>query len=245
MRALVFILTLALPGFALANDRLVRLHAPPALVESGLLKHILPRFSLKNQVRVEIVDDASNADFAFGQAGEALFSGLGETWHMDVLSPEHLGTQRLVGWLNSDIGRKALFGFAPDGTPLFELPKPKKTQVAKIEISGDAVSGKRVSLEKCGRCHVTERGKGFSGIGSTPSFFVLRGLSEWENRFTAFYTLKPHPAFTQVADVTEPFPPDRPSPIAPIELTLDDLDAILSYVTALDAADLGKPLEHQ
>ena len=34
-----------------------------------------------------------------------------------------------------------------------------------------------------------------------------------EDRFDAFYTLAPHPAFTQIDGVTDPFPIDRPSPI--------------------------------
>jgi hypothetical protein len=74
---------------------------------------------------------------------------------------------------------------------------------------------------------------------------VLRALPDWEQRFAAFYVLNPHPAFTQIADVTDPFPIDRPSPIAPIELDLDELEALMAYVTAMPAADLGDPLEHQ
>ena len=83
------------------------------------------------------------------------------------------------------------------------------------------------------------------GIGSTPSFAVLRALGDWDARFQSFYTLRPHPAFTQVEDVTEPFDPQRPPPIAPLEMTLDDLNEILAYVEAIEAADLGAPLQFQ
>ena len=83
------------------------------------------------------------------------------------------------------------------------------------------------------------------GIGSTPSFFVLRALKDWDIRFQTFYSLNPHPSFTQIAEVTEPFPVDRPSPIVPVELTLDEFDAILAYVSALKPADLGAPLQLQ
>ena len=72
-----------------------------------------------------------------------------------------------------------------------------------------------------------------------------RTLPGWLKRFEGFYALKPHGAFTQVADVTPPFNPARPSPIVPIEMTLDDLDAILAYVATVAPADLGAPIQSQ
>ena len=83
------------------------------------------------------------------------------------------------------------------------------------------------------------------GIGSTPSFALLRALSDWPRRFEAFYVLKPHGAFTRIAGVTPPFPIDRPPPIAPVEMSLDELDAILAYVAQMEPADLGAPIRHQ
>ncbi|WP_435205925.1 hypothetical protein [Tateyamaria sp. 1078] len=243
MRVLVLILAL-LPGLAMADDKRVAFYAAPALVESGLIKHIAPRFSLKTQVRVEIVDDPAQAELVLGPEGRALFSGLGETWHLDLRS-DTKGAQRFAEWLTSQVGSRTIQSFAPDGDALFTEPKVQKVVVAKVEMTGDAVAGQEASWAKCGRCHVTERGRGGFGIGSTPSFFVMRGFEDWESRFAGFYFLKPHAAFTQLEGVTDPFPIDRPSPIAPIELTLDDLEAILAYVAALAPADLGKPLEHQ
>lgn len=243
MRILVLILAL-LPGLAMADDKRVVFYAPPALVESGLIKHIAPRFSLKTQVRVEIADDPAAADLVLGSDGRALFSGLGQTWHMD-LRGDGKGAQRFADWLTSDVGRRTVQSFAPDGEALFTEPQVQERVVAEVEMTGDAVVGQGVSWAKCGRCHVTERGKDSFGIGSTPSFFVMRTFEDWQSRFAGFYALKPHGAFTQLEGVTDPFPIDRPSPIAPIELTLDDLEAILAYVAVLDPADLGKPLEHQ
>ena len=243
MRVLILILVL-LPGLARANDKLVRLYAPPALMESGLVQHIKPRFSLKTQVRVDIVADADQADLALGPEGRALFSGLGEAWHMDLRS-DAKGAQRFADWLTSEVGARTIYAFAPEGTPIFAAPVLQQVAAVAVEITGDAITGKGVSYAKCSRCHVTERGRGTFGIGSTPSFFVMRSFEDWEQRFSGFYILKPHAAFTQITDVTEPFPEDRPSPIAPIELTLDELDAILAYVAVLEAADLGDPLKHQ
>ena len=84
-----------------------------------------------------------------------------------------------------------------------------------------------------------------NGLGSTPSFGVLRSLPNWNQRFEGFYALNPHPSFTQIADVTPPFDPERPSPIYPLEITLADLDEILAFVSSIPPADLGAPIQHQ
>ncbi|MEL6453014.1 MAG: hypothetical protein AAFQ19_17310 [Pseudomonadota bacterium] len=243
MRMLVLILALW-PGLAMADDKRVLFYAPPALVDSGLIKHIAPRFSLKTQVRVAFADDPSAAEVVLGPEGRALFTGLGQTWHLQVRG-QGKGARRFADWLTSDVGRRTVQGFAPAGTALFSEPKVQERVVAQVEMSGDAIAGQEASWAKCGRCHVTERGRGGFGIGSTPSFFVMRGFEDWQARFAGFYVLKPHAAFTQLEGVTDPFPIDRPSPIAPIALTLDDLEAILAYVAALAPADLGDPLIHQ
>jgi hypothetical protein len=62
---------------------------------------------------------------------------------------------------------------------------------------------------------------------------------------SGFYLLNPHPAFTVVQDVTDPFDPNRPPPIAPIKVTLDQIDALLAYMQGLQPADLGAPIKHQ
>ncbi len=74
---------------------------------------------------------------------------------------------------------------------------------------------------------------------------MLRAFADWESRFSAFYVLNPHPSFTQIAEVTAPFPLHRPSPIVPVEMTLEEVEAVVAYVAALAAAGLGPALEHQ
>lgn len=81
-----------------------------------------------------------------------------------------------------------------------------------------------------------------NAIGSTPSFALMRSFADWEARFRAFYTLKPHPAFTQVADVTAPFDEKLPSPIAPVEMTLEEIETMLVFVEGIEPANLGAPL---
>ena len=70
-------------------------------------------------------------------------------------------------------------------------------------------------------------------------------MSNWQERFETFYVLNPHPAFTQIDEVPPPFDPARPSPIHPVEMTLEDLDEILGYVATMTPADLGAPIRHQ
>lgn len=234
-----------LPMGALSDDKLVRLYAPPSLIETGLLKHILPRFSLKTSVRVELVGQPTEAEMVIGPNGQPLFEGAGAIWHMDLLAPDHAGAKRLADWLNSDIGLRTITGFAPEGAALFNLPEVAAVEATAVEPEGDVALGYEISKATCARCHAVDEAGRKNDIGSTPSFFVLRAFEDWEYRFTAFYVLKPHAAFTQIAEVTEPFPEDRPSPMVPIELTLDELDAVIAYVAAVQPADLGDPLEHQ
>ena len=70
-------------------------------------------------------------------------------------------------------------------------------------------------------------------------------MPNWDTRFETFHLLNPHPSFTQIENVTEPFDPTLPPPIVPLTMTLDDLDAILAYVAGLEAADLGAPIQSQ
>ena len=242
---LLIVLMLVLPGTAGAEERLVRLYAPEALRDTGLLDYILPRFKLKTRVAVDPVERAEAADMVLGETGRAVFEGAGQVWRMEVRSTGHDATERFAEWLLSEIGVNTVQSFAPEGTALFGPPQVKAAEVEEVSFEGDAALGHEVSRAKCTRCHAVDAATRGWGIGSTPSFGVLRAMPDWDLRFSAFYALNPHPAFTQIADVTEPFPEERPSPIAPIEMTLDELEAMLAYVAAMPAADLGKPLEHQ
>jgi len=229
----------------LANDKLVRLAVPAQLVETGLLKHILPRFSLKTQVRVELVAPGDDADVALGDTGERVFTGPVQTWSLEVLAPDHKGTARFADWLTDTTGQSAVTSFTVDGAHPFQLPVEEVVVEVAPDYDGDTDRGKLVAKVHCGRCHVaTEEQKGM-GIGSTPSFFALKTFADWDARFQNFFILAPHSAFTQIDGVTDPFPVDRPSPIAPIELTIEDIDAIMAYVSAIEPASLGKPVQSQ
>jgi mono/diheme cytochrome c family protein len=106
----------------------------------------------------------------------------------------------------------------------------------------DYAPGEKLTLFNCGRCHVVGPRNRMGGIGSTPSFAVLRTFDDWEARMKAFWTLRPHPSFTQIEGVTEPFPEDRPAHVHPIRLTLDEVDRIVAYARTVAPADLGDGL---
>jgi len=232
-------LVLGLAGPSLAQDKAFTLSAPDALVESGLLKHIMPRFSLKTQVRIALVE--TEADAAFGDDGFVTFEGLDQIWRFAASDdPDAL---RFAEWLRSDVGRNTIDGYQVDGVALFSSEIEVEETVIAVTYDGDALRGEEVSLSHCGRCHVVSEKNRMNSIGSTPSFSVLRTLRDWEDRFQTFYVLNPHPAFTQVADVTAPFDPARPSPIQAVEMTLDDLENIMAFVQGITPADLGRPIQ--
>ncbi len=245
LRMIVFCLTALLPVSGTANERLFRLSAPESLVASGLLDYLLPRFSLKTGVRIEIVTGDGEAELALGKTeGRAVFVGEGATWRMR-LRGSHAGAARFADWLTSEIGQRTLTSYEVGGRAPFTLPEARDEAEVALVFEGDAVAGKGLSLRHCGRCHVVSEENRMNAIGSTPSFAVLRSLPDWGARFQTFYVLNPHPAFTQVDRITAPFADHLPPPIVPVEITLDDLEAIMAYVSGLAPADLGAPIRHQ
>ena len=106
----------------------------------------------------------------------------------------------------------------------------------------DYSPGEKLTMFNCGRCHKVSEKDRMGGIGSTPSFAVIRTWENWEAKMKAFWTYRPHPAFTQIEGMTDPFPPDRPPHVHPISLTLKELDAIVNYARTIEPADLGPDL---
>ena len=243
MLILAFVAAL-LPLAGRAEEAPVRLYAPEALVETGIFTYILPRFTLKTRVRVDLVSEG-DAELQLGSEGQPVFEGLGQVWHLAPQGTPRENAARFAAWLGGEVGGRTVTAYAPEGVALFRLPEIAEQAEAAPVYEGDARLGHEVSRAQCARCHGVDQATRGAGIGSTPSFAVLRGMPDWELRFAGFYTLNPHPAFTIIDEVTEPFPEERPSPIVPIRLSLEELDAMLAYVAAMEAADLGAPLTHQ
>lgn len=237
---IVGVLCGALCGAPLAaQEKAFTLQAPDTLIESGLLRYMLPRFSLKTGIRITVSPDTGAA--TFGADGTPMFRDDTTVWHFAAEGGPH--TDAFQDWLLSEVGKRTIDGFTADGASPFSSDVAVQTAAVAIERTGDAVLGETVSLALCGRCHVVNDSNRMNAIGSTPSFALMRNFGDWEGRFQTFFLLKPHPAFTQVADVTDPFPDNLPSPIAPIEVTLDEIDAIVAYVATIAPADLGAPVQ--
>jgi mono/diheme cytochrome c family protein len=239
---------LALCTPALAQDRQFVLLADPVLVESGLMQHLVPRFSMKTGTRIALGEadgapDASLTTDAPDGAHPVIASG-DTVWFL-ALRGDNAHAARFGDWLRSEIGQRTITAFAPDGPARFGPPPDRVAPEAAPRADRDVSAGVSLSLVHCGRCHVIGPENRHNGIGSTPSFAVLRALANWQERFESFYALNPHPAFTQIDDVTAPFDPARPSPIHPVRMTLDELDEIMAFVTRIDPADLGAPIRHQ
>ncbi len=235
-------LGLALPAWAEADA--VKLYAPPALIDTGLLDHILPRFRLKTQVRVVAVDDPGMADVVLGEDGRAVAQMGAQVWRVAVPGTSE-DAARFGAWLTSDVGRRTILGYAPEGQALFaEVAAPAPAPETRYA-DGDASWGHTISRAKCTRCHAVDADTVMGSLGSTPSFAVLRSLPDWEARFAGFFALNPHPAFTVIPDVTPAFDVTRPPSIEPVQMSLQEVEAILAYVAALAPADLGAPLGHQ
>lgn len=226
-----------------ADEAELTLAVPQALEAPGFMQYLLPRFSLKTSIRIKRVAGDAAALMAFGETGTPVFSGPDQTWHLS-----HDGdarAMRFLDWLTSDIGVRTIESFpAADGT-VFTAPQVAEVVAAATVFTGDAGLGQTLSLDKCGRCHVVNDTNRMKGMGSTPSFALMRTFEDWEARFATFHILKPHASFTQIEGVTDPFDPTLPPPIVPVSMTLDDLDAILAYVASIEPADLGAPLQFQ
>lgn len=241
MRIVLFVL-LFLPFNPLLAQE-IGLSAPQVVRDSGLLKHILPRFSLKTGIRV-VADQAGIMALVSTPPGTAVIQGDdGVIYYLRIMDNKR--QKRFHDWLISEIGQRTINSYQPDGTQPFiaaiEIENPEED----IEFDGDFDIGARLSLTHCGRCHVIGDVNRMNGLGSTPSFPVLRGFEDWDSRFAQFFVLRPHGSFTQITDVTAPFNPEFPPPIVPIEITLDDLEHILAFVAKMQPADLGADLHLQ
>lgn len=230
-----------LPGPAGAQEKAFVLQVPDALQGTGFMKHLLPRFSLKTGVR--ITPSTEPGDAAFGDLGTPVFRQDDVIWHLTKSDGPY--TDAFQDWLLSDVGKRTIEAFAPEGETLFSADVTVKVAVQTVTLSGDVVEGEKVSLAQCGRCHVVNETNRMNAIGSSPSFALMRTFPDWQERFETFFMLRPHPAFTQVAEITDPFPENLPSPISPIEVTWEQIEAITAYVGSIQPADLGAPIQSQ
>jgi mono/diheme cytochrome c family protein len=232
-------------GAAWAEDAPLRLSAPVAMQDAGFLTHLLPRFRFKTRISVVAVAPGDGADMAFGADGARVFADAdGAATRLAITATDPAAAARadkFRDWLFSAPGRAAIEGFPPGGPPVYTARlAPEVVEVAPV-IEGDTFLGADLALRHCGRCHVVDSRNRMGGIGSAPSFAAMRGRDGWIELFRLYWTQNPHPSFTQVLGLTEPFDPSRPAFIAPVTITPEDIEAILAYVATLTPLDLGAP----
>lgn len=246
MRSLLplFLILVIAAGPVRAENRTFTLSSDLPYDNGSFLKHLLPRFALKAGIRVTVVSDdtAADARLAVGASGDPAFRDDSAIYNFAVLqaSPE---VERFRDWLMSDIGQRTVRAYAPDGKQVYFSVDAAVVEEAAPVTGENVMLGEKLALLHCGRCHVVSDRNRFAGIGSTPSFGALRTIPDWDIKFAAFFTLNPHPSFTQVEGITEPFDPQRPPMIAPIELTPDEVEAIAEFAASIPPRDLGAPLQ--
>jgi len=98
--------------------------------------------------------------------------------------------------------------------------------------AGDREKGRNIAREHCARCHVIGDYNRMGGIGSTPSFPLLRKRADWRERFGTFYNRRPHPVHVRVEGVRQwtNLPPNA----KPFTITQDNVADILSFVEAIN-----------
>ena len=247
------------------------LAADSRLQQSGLMDYLVPRFALKTGVRVTVIAGdpavirghvaARTADSALvpeGVAQDLANSGEAEAGQRVLLAPDETQgggfavvlvpgspgydhAERFADWLASDIGQRTVASFA--GPVAYRPGVRDEAEEAAVLPEGDADEGERLSILHCGRCHVVSDKNRFAGIGSTPSFPALRSIPGWEEKFLTFWDENPHPSFLQVTGVTEPFDPDRPPHIAPVEITVEEMEAIVAFAASIQPMDLGAEVQ--
>lgn len=99
---------------------------------------------------------------------------------------------------------------------------------AMSHAAGNPEKGQSISQQHCARCHVVGDYNRMGGIGSTPSFQLLRGMPDWRERFETFYARRPHPVHVRAEGL--PRLTDLPPNATPFTITLEDVDNIVAFV---------------
>ncbi len=220
---------------------------PEELLMIEFEKYILPRFKFKTQIKVLVSTDNKYHDAKLGilPSGLEVFSDLnGFVYRLETktIDPEQLSRlEKFANWLTSDSGIRTIEDFSIQGIQVFKAVEFSEEKEEEEIFDGDMAAGLGLSQKHCKRCHVVDD-NAFAGIDSTPSFHAMRSFDDWQERFTAFWTVSPHLNVISISEVYQAGSKTVPTTIAPIELSLDDIDDILAYVAFIEPKDLGKPI---
>lgn len=116
----------------------------------------------------------------------------------------------------------------PGLTAVIVIAFPAMTCAQSIE------HGRTLSEQHCARCHVVGSFNTHGGIDSTPSFQLLvNAFEDWSERFETFHARRPHQAFIRVDGIEFADPTVVPPNAAPVEIELDDIEAIRDFAATL------------
>tara|TARA_B100000902_G_C27232781_1_gene875788 strand:+ start:397 stop:1173 length:777 start_codon:yes stop_codon:yes gene_type:complete len=225
----------------------VSVEFPEELLMVEFDKYILPRFKFKTQISLLANMENGGFDAKLGilSSGKAVFSDLNgfvyrlETKTSDAGKMSKL--EKFISWFNSPSGVMTIEDFSIQGVQAFKAVEYVEEKEEVEIFDGDIASGLSLSQDHCKRCHVVDENS-FAGIDSSPSFHAMRSFDNWHERFTAFWTVSPHLNVISITEVYEAGSNSVPTTIAPIELSLDQIDDILAYVASIKPKDLGKPI---
>ncbi len=98
-------------------------------------------------------------------------------------------------------------------------------------------SGRDLAFRHCAVCHVIGDYNRFGGIDSTPSFQLLANMDDGPERFRSFFARRPHQSFVHLPDRSPPT--DLPLNAPRVDLTYDQLDALVDFALTFRAPGSG------
>lgn len=219
-----------------------------ASVPEGLIDYLLPRFGLKTQVRFSRLPQDGDLQFTLRSDPDAI-----PIFELNDGSIGYLRAARWVqddpaylafrDWLLSEAGRATILDYRESGVAIAVPVDPEPEAEIPVVIVGDPAVGQSLSLTHCSRCHKVDRAAKYSGMDSSPSFHAMRGFDDWFVRFSSFYTVSPHKALISVRG--SGIEKDRELiTIAPIDLTIEQVNDIVAFVHTLEPLDLGRPIQY-
>ena len=260
--ALLAMLLVMLPLSAPVQANTLNLGVSEDLEASGLARHLAPRYGLRANTRVTVIAaDAAGLEAGLhaGEidvviASDAVLAALqadgvvrrraaafrtdeedarGYAVSRPVDGPNEDRAAAFQDWLTGTVGRSAIEVF--EGEVAY-VPGALVVERAAADLvpDGDVEAGADLALSHCGRCHRIDARNRFGGMSNTPSFAVLRAQDVWLDKFITFWALNPHPSFTQIDGLTQPFDPERPPSIHPLYLTMDEVDAIVAFAATIE-----------
>ena len=124
-RFLIGFLAVAVAGVAadpaVSQIKTTTLLVTPEVQDTGVVKFMLPRFTLKHGVRVTVVDEGDASGSLIADGDTVVFSRGGTNYGLTVHVSDDPHMSTLAAWLTGDVGRRTILSFKQDGLTQFVL----------------------------------------------------------------------------------------------------------------------------